>query len=185
MPDSSHTDAVIVKTLTETPSSGVNSIEVQDKRRYKYARFRQANKALSIAELTCLDSHHHVIPTTSIADDILMDMPDIAAICDGKPLTYIDLPLEDSWVGVAFQHPVSLSEIQFYPRTDDNAISIGDTYELFYWDNHWISLGQQVAAHSVLTYKDVPKNALLWLRNKTKGVEERPFTYENNKQIWW
>ena len=29
------------------------------------------------------------------------------------------------------------------------------------------------------------QKALLWLRNLTKGREERPFTYENGRQIWW
>ena len=28
-------------------------------------------------------------------------------------------------------------------------------------------------------------NALLWLRNHTRGEEERNFTYENGEQIWW
>ena len=31
----------------------------------------------------------------------------------------------------------------------------------------------------------VPDNALLLLHNTTKGKEERIFTYENKKQVWW
>jgi hypothetical protein len=31
----------------------------------------------------------------------------------------------------------------------------------------------------------VPKNSVLWLRDLTKGREERIFTYENGKQVWW
>ena len=34
-------------------------------------------------------------------------------------------------------------------------------------------------------YDNVPGNALLLLRNHTKGKEERIFTYENDEQIWW
>ena len=60
-----------------------------------------------------------------------------------------------------------------------------DLYELFFWDNEWISLGEKHATGHALRYDNVPKNALLWLRNKTKGHEERPFTYENGMQIWW
>jgi len=37
----------------------------------------------------------------------------------------------------------------------------------------------------VLHYDNVPGNALLLLRNHTKGKEERIFTYENDEQIWW
>jgi len=50
----------------------------------------------------------------------------------------------------------------------------------------WISLGKQIGTKSqVLIYKNVPSNALFWLRNHTRGKEERIFTYENGKQVWW
>ena len=37
----------------------------------------------------------------------------------------------------------------------------------------------------VLTYKDVPSHGLYVLRDKTKGWEERIFTYEDDQQVWW
>ena len=37
----------------------------------------------------------------------------------------------------------------------------------------------------VLHFDNVPDNALLLLHNTTKGKEERIFTYENKKQVWW
>ena len=52
----------------------------------------------------------------------------------------------------------------------------------------WISLGKQTGGSreiQKLTYCSVPSNALYLLRNLTKGVEERIFTYENNNQKWW
>lgn len=72
-----------------------------------------------------------------------------------------------------------------YPDDDSNKIEIGDNYELFYWNNAWQSLGTKIATHTNLTYQSVPKNALFVLRDLTKGKQERIFTYENNKQIWW
>ena len=36
-----------------------------------------------------------------------------------------------------------------------------------------------------LVYPDVPRGALLWLENHTRGWDERAFVYENNRQIWW
>ena len=45
--------------------------------------------------------------------------------------------------------------------------------------------GQQRAIESKLTYTNVPDNALLLLKDLTKGEEERIFTYENDKQVWW
>lgn len=48
-----------------------------------------------------------------------------------------------------------------------------------------MSLGQQRAIESKLTYTNVPDNTLLLLKDLTKGEEERIFTYENDKQVWW
>lgn len=37
----------------------------------------------------------------------------------------------------------------------------------------WISLGRKLAVDNKLHYDDVPKGALLWLKNHTQGKEER------------
>ena len=68
---------------------------------------------------------------------------------------------------------------------DSNNVCPGDTYELFYWDNEWKGLGKQTAVSDSLVYESVPCSALLWLHNYTRGKEERIFTYENDRQIWW
>lgn len=68
---------------------------------------------------------------------------------------------------------------------DSNNVCPGDTYELFYWDDEWKGLGRQTAEADSLIYDSVPCGALLWLHNYTRGKEERIFTYENGKQIWW
>lgn len=68
---------------------------------------------------------------------------------------------------------------------DSNNVCPEDTYELFYWDDEWKGLGRQVAESDSLVYESVPCSALLWLHNYTRGKEERIFTYENGKQIWW
>ena len=38
---------------------------------------------------------------------------------------------------------------------------------------------------AVLEYGNAPARALFRLHNRTKGSEERIFTYEDGKQIWW
>ena len=72
-----------------------------------------------------------------------------------------------------------------YPEDDSNAIFPGEHYELFYWRGQWVSLGRKIAADTVLVYDRVPKGALLWLRNLDKGQQERIFSYENGKQVWY
>jgi hypothetical protein len=58
-------------------------------------------------------------------------------------------------------------------------------YELFYWDNGWRTLGQQVATADSIVFDGIPGNAVLWLRNLDEGKEERIFTLEEGEQIWW
>ena len=80
--------------------------------------------------------------------------------------------------------PISISMIRYLPRNDLNTIEVGDTYELFFWKDNWISLGKQVAQEQYLDYL-APEGALYWLRNLSGGKEERIFTYEDGKQVWW
>ena len=68
---------------------------------------------------------------------------------------------------------------------DSNNIFEGDEYELRYWNGGWHSLGRQTAQTDSLAYENVPTDALLWLCNLTRGREERIFTYEDGKLVWW
>lgn len=69
--------------------------------------------------------------------------------------------------------------ITLYVREKTINCSIGD-------GNEW-SLIKEMEGNrdGVLHFDNVPDNALLLLHNTTKGKEERIFTYENKKQVWW
>lgn len=109
------------------------------------------------------------------------------AAFDGNILTSFDAPTPSgAWVGMDFGHPVDIGKIIYTPRGDGNTIEQGDLYELFYWEkDHWVSAGQQIAQTVKLHFKQVPSGQLYWLRNLTKGVEERIFTYIKGEQIFW
>lgn len=94
---------------------------------------------------------------------------------------------KDAWLGLDLGKTVELSKLVYLPRNDDNFIREGELYELFYWDKGWRSLGQKTGdgERQCLVYDNVPENALLLLRNLSKGKEERIFTYEGGKQVWW
>jgi len=107
---------------------------------------------------------------------------------DGNILTYFESnKVDGGWVGTDFGKKVSITRIRYMPRTDDNSVVKGEMYELVYWDNsQWISAGIQTAERdNYLMYRDIPSGALYLLHNLTKGKEERIFTYENGKQVWW
>jgi hypothetical protein len=109
------------------------------------------------------------------------------AAFDEDPFTfYISDLLYNGWIGMDFGSPISIGKIDYLARSDDNNIRIGDEYELFYWDvDGWVSLGTQVAMDLELVYENVPENALLILRDHTRGKDERIFVYQATEQKWY
>lgn len=93
--------------------------------------------------------------------------------------------LNNVWAGLDLGKPLPITEIAFAARTDDNEICPGDTYQLLYWHNRWQPLPTIVAKNHQISWADVPSNTLYLLRNLSRGIEQRPFTYENETQIWW
>ncbi|MCL2652120.1 MAG: hypothetical protein FWD60_13995 [Candidatus Azobacteroides sp.] len=110
------------------------------------------------------------------------------AVFDKDPVTFFDSFFPDSaWVGLELDKPSAVTEIEYLYRCDDNGIREGDIYELYYFsENGLVSLGKRAGIkNGTLFYDNVPANALYLLHDRTRGQEERIFTYENGKQIWW
>ena len=109
------------------------------------------------------------------------------AVFDNDPLTFYDaMERNNGWTGLDLGNPQIIKAIHYLFRNDDNNIRIGDEYELFYWnENRWNSLGKQTAIKDTLQYDNCPTGALFLLRNYSRGKEERIFTYENEKQMFW
>jgi hypothetical protein len=57
-------------------------------------------------------------------------------------------------------------------------------YELFLWNNGWESLGKTRAQGDPLRFS-VPAGKLYWLVETGGRRQERIFTWENGRQIWW
>lgn len=70
-------------------------------------------------------------------------------------------------------------------QREANCIIPGNHYQLFYWDNEWVYLGQKEAIKYSIDFNNVPIDGLYWLKCLEGGKEERIFTYENGTQIWW
>jgi len=61
----------------------------------------------------------------------------------------------------------------------------GATYELFYWDKEWVSLGEQTAGDKALKFENAPQGALFWMVEEGSRKEERIFTWDGDRQVWW
>jgi hypothetical protein len=65
------------------------------------------------------------------------------------------------------------------------ALEPGRSYELFYWDGAWVSMGQITAGDEPIAFEGVPSGGLYWLVAEGSRRDERIFTYEQNAQVWW
>jgi len=89
------------------------------------------------------------------------------------------------WIAMELDTLTEITHIGICPRNDKNSIYYGMYYELLFWDNKWESLGAKYAQGETIKFENVPSNSVLWLRNHTEGKEERIFTIDNGKQVWW
>ena len=183
---SDFSDAEIIYEIATPPVPREQQIKIELPKRYRYVRYRRPKGIFSIAEFNVKDESGNPIDFHPIGCRAIENSEKMLDVFDRNPLTYFEVNGGiDLWVGGDLRKAQNIGYIEFAPRNDDNCVSPGDEYELFFWDNEWISLGQKTAVDYSLVYDNAPKGALLWLKNLTKGKEERPFTYENGKQVWW
>jgi len=91
------------------------------------------------------------------------------------------------WLGVDLGKKSRVDKIRFTAGMDipKTRIIPDHSYELFYWNDGWISLGRQTANEARLHFKNIPGNALYFLHDCTESQEERIFTLGNGQQVWW
>lgn len=180
-------DAVTLHTFQHLALSG--TINVPDTTSYRYWRYYNPNDThCNMAEIEFFTENRHPIRGTIIGSpEKDSKRRTRSAAFDHKPLTFFESePGPRAWVGMDFGQPVRITEIDYLVRSDGNNVWKGDIYELFYWDiDGWVSLGKQKATRMSVTYRNVPQNALLLLRDITEGNNERIFLYKNGEQIWY
>lgn len=80
----------------------------------------------------------------------------------------------------------TIGRIDYFPWNDGNFVVPGHDYELAYWNwDKWETITRLHSEGYSLTFDSIPRGALLILHDLTEGKEERPFTINNGRQIWW
>lgn len=159
-------------------------------RAYRYFRYvAPAGTKANVSEIEAFDNNGNQIEGKRVFGIKGNPWSALENICDGDPLSYYEAEEDTTpvWVAIDFGNPQEIRSIGYICRNDDNSIRIGDQYELFYCDDTgWHSLGCKTGdKNHAFDYNHVPAYALYWLRDKTRGKEERIFTCENGKQVWW
>ncbi|MDR2027317.1 MAG: discoidin domain-containing protein [Prevotellaceae bacterium] len=181
-------DAVTLHTIWKYGTEAGEILLDTVKNKYRYWRYYSAPNAQgNVAELKFFQQGQNITKQGKIIGSPNEDINyEKYRVFDDDPLTFFNSPeLSDSWVGLDFGKAVSISRILYMPRSDGNIVTYGDEYELKYWNNGWISLGRKVADNIYLIFEDCPSDALFLLHDCTRGIQDRIFTYENDKQVWW
>lgn len=179
--------AVIMKKPTH-----YEEIELKDQGKFRYFRIitpdttkspvSSHRSGLHLSRLSFIDSKESEIKGSPLS--INQEAQERAKnLFDGDIRTNFDIDDQPGWVGLDAGRPVSASKVKYLIRNSHNTIEPGDTYELFYWDNQWISLGSKIAEKDHLDFS-VPTNAVLWLRNRTRGKQEMIFFMKDGEQVW-
>ena len=200
-------DAENLYTFKDIPKNYITSISIKSNKKYRYVRFKPPKNVLSnmaIMEFyenlkkgkefnkgsnpyvfnkkdsVFLKSDFSKIKGKPIGNNRNASLKSLNLVFDGNMETYVT----DKWIGLDFGEPKKIEEIRYAFRNANNRINVGDVYQLFYYDNGWMYLETKKAVYNFLEFKNVPSGTMYWLRNITKGKEELPFFYKNDKQYF-
>ncbi|MBO4561077.1 MAG: hypothetical protein J5705_03795 [Bacteroidaceae bacterium] len=165
-----------------------DKIPVTTDQPYRYWRYLSPNGSYgSIAELAFFDVDEVLLKGTPISNT--SDSETVSRAYDGDWLSNFETGQSDgNWIGMDLGIPKSVAYVRIVPRSDDNDIHPGDVYEMRYWNsnNRWTSCGTQMAKGNTLHYDNIPKGALMWVSDLTRGMDERPFLIDDEGHVeWW
>lgn len=171
------------------PSLWYNTLSVSTGgRKYRYWRYRAPKGSKgNVAEISFLSEGKELTISQPLCDDTSYNMGKAMKPFDKVKLSYYESKHQRNvWTGADMGKPVSVDEIRFMPRNDDNHVEKGHIYSLCYFeDGKEKTVATMTATTDALTFKNVPVGALYVLHDFTAGTEERIFTYENNRINWY
>lgn len=176
--------------IQKKPVRLINSVKSWSDNGFRYLRYIGSSRShCNVAEVGFYEKNDtvaisgKVIGTPGSYTDY--GMHEYTNVFDGNTETSFNyIGLNGGWAGIDVGRKVKIDSIVFTPRNRDNYIRPGDTYELFYCDRDWKSVATIKATSDSLVFRDIPENTVLFLRNHTRGVDERIFIYEKGMQIW-
>lgn len=161
--------------------------KVTDEGRYRFLRYMGPKGSYcNINELLFFDKDGQKIRGKIIGTDGVPGKTK-ETVFDGDILTGFQGNSPDGhWVGLELPKAMSVGAVRFIPRNDGNCVEKGNIYSLMmYKDGNWKTLAIRRATSDVIIFPRIPQGGLYLLCNLTKGSEERIFTYEKGKQVWW
>lgn len=173
-----------------------NVLKIGGNKEYRYLRYvGPKDSNCNIAEIAFYSKYEDSIPLSGKPigtrnPEELEKTHNYSNVFDGDTKTSFTYNEPNGgWVGLKLDKKTTVGKIIYTARNRDNFINVGDIYELFYdRKGEWISAGKIEAESDSLVY-NVPKGALLYLKNHNQGKDERIFEvnerFYNIEQIFW
>lgn len=164
--------------ITSNIEMNIQHIPISSKKKYRYIKICPPT-IISLSEIKFFNDHEIKVAGYKVISPY--DNP--KAMFDNDWFTHTIIHKE---LTIDLGEELQINEIVFQGKNDGNNIVIGDVYELFYMTlDGWQSCGKKIANADSIQFNNIPTNALYWLRDITKGKEERVFTTENGLQHFW
>lgn len=173
--------------IADTPRTNRTFVHLPEPVKGRYVRCTTVkDKRVELAELSFSYNGVDVNPLKIEGDTPENKHLTVDNVIDGDVLSYYRPKKEGASFIIDFGKEVCFNELMYMPRNDDNFVRIGDVYELFYHGGKegWISLGKKKATDTFLIYDNMPRGALFYLHDITRGKEEQVFRIENGKQVF-
>src|SRR6202012_5617236 len=126
----------------------MNEVTVRDLKHYRYLRYvaphTDVQESDNIAEVQFYEAGSDEMLGGKFIGSEGSPGHEIARAFDNNMDTYYENKGgKNGWIGIDLgeKSTVKVAKIRFCPRNDTNCIIPGQDYELFYWDEDWISLG--------------------------------------------
>lgn len=171
-------DCDTLHVITDDIMMRIHRVVLSGQKKYRYIKVSPSN-SLSLAELKFYDDNELTVAECKSDGPYTF----VNNLFDNDRLSFTIIT-EDLVIDLGSEQ--KLKTIVFQGRNDGNNIEPGDNYELLYMTlDGWKSCGNKIAESDSIVFDNVPGDALYWLRDKSKGIEERIFTMSNGEQRFW
>ena len=177
--------------VADTPTTNYNVFMSENHLPFRYVRLKGSEKRkMGIAEWHLYEEGNPLSPLKPVSvshGDVEEPNWERAkdTFMDGDWVTWFAATYKGSELVQDLGQPHRIEKILLIPQNDDNFVREGDDYELFFQNGKdgWCSLGRKIATGTSIHF-EAPRNAILWLKNHTRGKEERCFYMNGEQQIF-
>lgn len=173
---------------TDTLDMWNNRVTLSPSRPYRYYRLVPASDSIALCELT-----FRTLRETGWVDVLPVTVSGcVVGVNTGEKIEMMSDHLSATGFkgilggkrgeGVLFDlgSPCLLREIAFTPYSVAG-VTKGKDYELFYWDDRWVSVGKVTGEDDRATFERVPTGTIYWMK---VGLSEQIFSYDNGIIEW-